>query len=104
MNSELQALLKKIVAVYHPQRIYLFGSHARGAATDESDYDLLVELVDSDLAPYVRPVEGYKAIFETGLAVDLLVYTTAEINERKNKATHLIAKILEQGNLLYERS
>ncbi|MGD0093516.1 MAG: nucleotidyltransferase domain-containing protein, partial [Planctomycetota bacterium] len=38
---EIRAFAKRVVAEFHPQRIVLFGSYARGAATADSDVDLL---------------------------------------------------------------
>lgn len=38
----LKEVLKRLVAAYQPERIYLFGSVARGDADRDSDYDFLV--------------------------------------------------------------
>src|SRR5215472_9353116 len=43
-------LLDRVVAHFHPQRVILFGSAARGEAGSESDIDLLV-VVDDDTPP-----------------------------------------------------
>src|SRR5947209_19766288 len=43
-------LLDPVVAYFHPQRVILFGSRARGEATRDSDIDLLV-IVDDDTPP-----------------------------------------------------
>ena len=40
--SEIQDLGDKIAQGFHPQRVILFGSHARGTAEEYSDVDLLV--------------------------------------------------------------
>lgn len=41
-NSELQDVVERLVDAYHPERIYLFGSAARGEAGPDSDCDVLV--------------------------------------------------------------
>ena len=38
----LPETIRRLVAAYRPERIYLFGSRARGDAGPDSDYDLLV--------------------------------------------------------------
>ena len=38
----LEDIVATIAAEMHPQQIILFGSHARGDATPDSDYDLFV--------------------------------------------------------------
>jgi predicted nucleotidyltransferase len=45
----LAEIVRRLVEAYHPERIYLFGSHARGEAGPDSDYDLMV--VVSEKAP-----------------------------------------------------
>ena len=44
--------VRRLVAAYQPERIYLFGSVARGDAGQDSDYDLLVVVPDD--APTCR--------------------------------------------------
>jgi len=39
---QIQEMVERIVVRYHPDRVILFGSHARGDGTLESDVDLLV--------------------------------------------------------------
>ena len=43
----LAEIVRRLVEAFHPERIYLFGSHARGEAGPDSDYDLLVVVPDS---------------------------------------------------------
>lgn len=38
-QSEIQGLADKIVSEFHPERIILFGSHARGDAKPDSDLE-----------------------------------------------------------------
>jgi len=40
----LAEIVKRLVADFQPERIYLFGSRARGDAGPDSDYDLLMVL------------------------------------------------------------
>jgi len=42
ISEDVIRTIKKLADEYHIEKIYLFGSHARGDATEESDYDLLV--------------------------------------------------------------
>ena len=41
-NPVLQEIVRRLVDTYHPEKIYLFGSAARGETTPDSDYDLMV--------------------------------------------------------------
>ncbi|MDQ3701323.1 MAG: nucleotidyltransferase domain-containing protein [Chloroflexota bacterium] len=49
----LSQVIKRLVAVLAPELIYLFGSHARGDATAESDYDLFVVVPHTVERPYI---------------------------------------------------
>ena len=40
-------VVERIVEVAHPDAIWLFGSRARGTATPDSDWDLLIVLADA---------------------------------------------------------
>jgi len=97
---EIRALSGRIGRRFHPRRIVLFGSYARGDPTPDSDVDLLVVLAHGG-----RPVE--KAV-EIRLAtrpafpLDLLVRTPQEIRKRVAMGDVFIREILEKGEVLYE--
>ena len=43
----LNEVLRRVVAAYEPDRVYLFGSRARGEQGRDSDYDLMVVVPES---------------------------------------------------------
>ncbi len=43
-------LLDRVIRYFNPRRVILFGSHARGEATPDSDIDLMV-ILDDDAPP-----------------------------------------------------
>jgi len=42
LDETLAALVKRIVEIYDPERIILFGSYAYGHPHPDSDFDLLI--------------------------------------------------------------
>ena len=52
-DPALREIVRRIADAYHPLRIYLFGSKARGTAGPDSDYDLLIVMRD-DAPPELR--------------------------------------------------
>jgi uncharacterized protein len=94
----------RLVAAYHPERIYVFGSYAWGEPRTDSDIDLLVVVDTSDEKPYRRPVRGLKALRDLGIPKDLLVYTGREFEESASEPSSLAHRVREQGALIYERS
>jgi len=99
----LAEVVHRLVDAYSPERIYLFGSRARGAARPDSDYDLLVLLADSDQPSHRRARQGYHVLHGSGIAVDLLVWTTAEFDYRLPARASLLATVAREGRIVYGR-
>jgi predicted nucleotidyltransferase len=94
-------MVDRLVDALHPERIYLFGSRARGDAGPDSDYDLLAVVPESDLAPHRRDVLAFRALCGVGAAKDVVVYTRAEFESRSRVASSLPATVLREGQLVY---
>ena len=45
-DPTLAELVRRLAAAYQPDRVYLFGSRARGEPDPDSDYDLLLVVPD----------------------------------------------------------
>ncbi len=80
------------------QRMVLFGSASRGTAGLMSDLDLLI-VWDTPLDFLARTVELYRRL-QPRVAVDLLVYTPAEMERMAD--TPLVRRALAEGKVLYE--
>ncbi len=100
-DQVLAEIVRRLVEVYHPLRIYLFGSAARGQAGLDSDYDLMVVVPDNVLASDRDSGRAYKAIWRLGAASDVLVWTRDEFDGRLHLRASLPATILREGKLLY---
>ena len=48
LKSAIRRMVEQIVDAFHPEKVILFGSHARGMATPESDVDVLVVMPTKD--------------------------------------------------------
>ena len=84
----------------HPNcEIYLYGSRARGDASELSDWDLLVLLnlknVTFDLETKIMD-EFYELELETGEVISPLVYAKRDWN-KKHSSTPLFEKIKKEG-------
>lgn len=100
-DTVLEEIVRRLVDVYHPERIYLFGSQATGLAGPHSDYDLLVVMPDSAPAERRRSRLAYEALRGTGTAVDVLVWTRKAFEERLHLRASLPSAIAREGKLLY---
>ena len=97
----LKQATKFLVKAYEPRAIYLFGSHARGTAGPDSDYDLLL-IVDDDADKSKRKSEmAYRILRPLGQAVDVLVWRQSRFLEEIKSKTSLPYAINKEGLVLY---
>ena len=100
-DAVLAEMVRRLVEVYQPERIYLFGSVARGDADPDSDYDLLI-IVPDDSAPDFRdPGRGYAVMRCLGRSGDFLVWTREAFEKRLHLKASLPSTVLTEGKLLY---
>ena len=97
----LPEVVRRLVEVYHPLRIYLFGSAARGDAGPDSDYDIMVVVPDDAPNGQQDGELGYRALWGVGLAKDILVWTKTEFDKRLHLRASLPSTIMQEGKLLY---
>lgn len=100
-DAVLREVLLRLVEAYEPERVYLFGSHARGEAGPDSDYDLLVVVPDSAPPQRRRSRLAYEALWSTGTAADVLVWTRGAFEARLHLQASLPYTVLTEGRLLY---
>jgi len=98
--EQIQEFGNRIGEEFHPERVILFGSYARGAAGPASDVDLLIIL------PF-RGHPAYKSVkmrlkIDVSFPVDLVLRTPREIRRRVEMGDPFILDILEEGKVLYE--
>ena len=103
--DELQGILPEIVRrladALQPERIYLFGSHARGEAGPHSDVDVLVVVSESHEPGHRRDTAAYHALRGLQAAVEVLVWTRDEFERGLRIRTSLSSSVQRTGKLLY---
>lgn len=102
LQKTIDRMVRRIVRRFHPDRVILFGSHARGTATPDSDVDLLV----------VMPVTGSRRekVVEIGVALhsfavakDIVVTTPEDFAWRKEIPGTIERPAALEGKVLYAR-
>lgn len=99
---DIQAFSDAVAREFEPERIILFGSHARGDATADSDVDLFVILPGKGAA--VDKSLDIRTRLRAGFPLDLLTRSAGEVERRIAMDDWFILDILEEGKTLYERS
>jgi len=100
-NPQLAEIVRRLVAGFHPQRIYLFGSRARNEAGDDSDYDLMMLLDDLTEPSYRLAQQAHSCLWDVGAAADVLVWSRETFDSRMHVKASLPATIAREGKLLY---
>jgi uncharacterized protein len=100
-DPRLDEIVRRLAEAYRPERVYLFGSLARGEAGPDSDYDLLVVVPDD--APGERRSSrlAYEVLRGTGTAADVLVCTRSWFDRRQHLRASLPGTILREGRLIH---
>jgi predicted nucleotidyltransferase len=96
----LRRITRTIAGRFHPRRILLFGSRARGQGGPESDFDLFVEM-DTPLSPPRRAAAIHSAFGLRPWAMDVVVYTPREVRRLHGVHGTLLSIIEEEGRVLY---
>jgi predicted nucleotidyltransferase len=101
--KQIQEMVDRIVKRFDPEKIILFGSHARGDAGPDSDVDLLV----------VMPLAGSKrdkmveigvALHDIPLPKDIIVTTPEDFEWRKEIVGTIERPAVQEGKVLYART
>ena len=100
IEEKLDEIVRRIVEAVHPDKIILFGSHARGDAGPDSDLDLLI-IAPSDQPRGRRLKPVYRALRGLTTPKDLLWWTPQEVDQWQDAPGHVIRHALREGKTLY---
>jgi len=103
MTSEalLREVTRRLVEWYRPERIYLFGSQARGEGSEESDFDFLVVVQDTLPRERWYGPGMFAALADIDVPVDVVVWPKSRFEERLHLKASLPATVQREGRLLY---
>jgi len=94
-------VIDRIARKFHPVRIILFGSWARGEARPDSDLDLLVVLEKAEHKRKIA-IEIGNSLSNLPISKDIIVTTPEEIEERGKIVGDILRPALEDGKIIYE--
>ena len=96
----LNEICKRLAAEFNPQKIYLFGSRARGDHKPESDYDLVLVIESSNVDMHARNIKAGEILWGVKAAVDVFVYTRAEFDKMKDQFSSIAELAVFEGQEL----
>ena len=93
--------VNRLVNKFHPNKIILFGSQARGTADAHSDADILVICpVPDNRRPLM--VEMDRALYGLGFARDIIILTPEEFERDRHIPGTIARPASIEGKVLYE--
>jgi len=100
--TKIQEISDILVKNVHPRKIILFGSYARGDASDDSDLDLLI-VKDEVSNKRSEMVEARRLLSHLRVPVDILVTTEDHLNSSwKDYPGTYLYDATREGIVLYE--
>ena len=99
-RADIQRFANEVARRFRPASIMLFGSHAYGKPTEDSDVDLLV--VMSHHGSSARAASRIRLACPRAFPMDLLVRSPAEIARRLRIGDAFMGEVMKKGVVLYE--
>jgi predicted nucleotidyltransferase len=96
-------MVKRIVERFHPDRVILFGSHARGTAGPDSDVDLLVVMSVTG-SKREKQLEVRRALHQFKVSKDIIVTTPEDFEWRKEIPGTIERPAAREGKVVYARA
>ncbi|HXJ42429.1 MAG TPA: nucleotidyltransferase domain-containing protein [Bryobacteraceae bacterium] len=100
-NEIARKLTDLLVPAAHPRRIILFGSQARGEASPDSDFDIMV-VEENPGDRYAEMVRLNRLLRQFGAAIDLLVVSEEKFQYWRDTPGNVYYEASSQGKTLYE--
>jgi predicted nucleotidyltransferase len=102
MQHVVDDVVHRLVTQFSPLKIILFGSHAIGNPTDDSDLDFLIVMPDGTDRRQ-SAIEMHRHLRDLPMPKDLIVTTPQEIARRGQMIGSILQPALAEGKVLYER-
>ena len=101
-EQTLSEIARRLVDHFHPHKIILFGSQARGTADEHSDIDILV-ICQFKGDRFGLMLDMYDALQGMKLAKDIIVLTPEEFDRDRQIPGTIARPAWKEGKVLYEQ-
>jgi predicted nucleotidyltransferase len=98
--KQIQAYADEVARRFHPEKIILFGSHAHGRPTRDSDVDLLVIMPHKGRPP--EQAARIRDVVRAPFSLDLLMRSPQRLRERLGMNDCFIRESVDKGRALHE--
>ena len=102
-QDAIAEITRRLVEYYRAERVYLFGSVARGEDGPDSDLDFCVVVPDDIPSEKLHGGAVYSFVSGTGYAKDIVPWRRTDFDLRaRHVVASLPATVLREGKLLYD--
>ena|SRR3972149_3700669 len=100
--EKVKLAVQRIIEVGRPLKIILFGSYVRGAASADSDLDVLVITGDDVDNPRKESVRLRRLLRGISMPMDILVVPRTRWEQLKDQPGMIYREALREGRVVYE--
>jgi len=100
-HALIEKIIDRIVSLFSPEKIIIFGSAANGTADSNSDVDILI-IMETDLSYHRRSGPIRAAMRGIPVATDMIVLTPGEYERLKDDESSFANEISKTGVVAYE--
>lgn len=102
LEENLLRVKEALVSKYHPEKIILFGSLAKGKVNESTDIDLLI--VKDTQKPYNDRLRDVVSICDYNVGIDFMIYNPEELKELSKTNSFVRNEIIKKGEVIYDKA
>lgn len=102
VSGAIREMVERIVDRFRPERVVLFGSHARGDAGPDSDVDLLI-VMDIEGSRRQAQLDVRRALHDIEVPKDVIVTTPEDFERRRRIPGTVERPAAREGRVLHVR-
>ena len=101
MSERLRRISERLKKEYKAEKVILYGSHAKGEATQDSDVDLfIIAQTNERFFERMATIRGLIRDLRNGLPISPVVLTKEEVEKRLKIGDQFVRDIVEEGVVL----
>jgi predicted nucleotidyltransferase len=102
LNSDfIERIVNSVISAVPTEKIYLFGSYARGEATPDSDVDIYVVTKDTAESRFAQMGRIGMALLWMGMPKDVLAGPVDHFEARKDNLFNIEYTVSREGVVIY---
>jgi uncharacterized protein len=102
-QTTIDEAIRRLVKVYNPVQIYLYGDYAWGTPNEESTIDILIIVTSSDERVIKRGYPAFEALLGLKIPKNIIVLTKEEFDKYTQDPNSSTSEIKHRGKILYAR-